>query len=101
MRPPTLTLVEREIYRFTIFQTSGAPVAREERGMRKCTIAMLSVLVATACENEPIKHRQKHVEAPPAAAGVEVDSAKLSLYSALPVSAAGKDNPLTEEKIAL
>lgn len=69
--------------------------------MRKCTIATLSVLVATACENEPIKHRTKHVEAPPAAAGVEVDSAKLSLYGALPASADAKNNPPTDEKIAL
>src|SRR5689334_3438544 len=69
--------------------------------MRKCTIAMLSVLAATACENEPVKHRTKHVEAPPAAVGVEVDSAKLSLYSALPESAPSKDNPPTDEKIAL
>src|SRR5262245_2716230 len=69
--------------------------------MTKSTIAMLSVLMATGCENEPVKHRTKHVEAPPAAVGVEVDSAKLSLYSALPESAVSKDNPFSDEKIAL
>jgi cytochrome c peroxidase len=71
--------------------------------MTKSSIALLGLLSAIpGCENEPVKHRPKpHVESPPAAAGVEVDSAKLSIYAALPESAAAKNNPLTDEKVAL
>ncbi|HEX4336482.1 MAG TPA: cytochrome c peroxidase [Polyangiaceae bacterium] len=66
---------------------------------RLVPVALVSVL-AVACENEPVKHT-KHVAAPPAPTGIAVDSAKLSLFTALPDKAPGSNNPFTDEKLAL
>jgi cytochrome c peroxidase len=63
-------------------------------------IALLVTFASVACENEPVKHT-KHIAAPPAPTGIAVDSAKLSLFAALPDKAAASTNPSSDEKVSL
>jgi cytochrome c peroxidase len=62
----------------------------------------LGVLALGGCgkEAEPEHHRKKITAvAPPP--GVEVDTAKLSMFAALPAAFDSKTNPTTEERVAL
>ena len=69
---------------------------------RYLSLALLVPLSCVGCQNEPVKHT-KHVAAntPAAPTGVVVDSAKLSLFAALPDKAPASNNLPSDEKIAL
>ena len=70
----------------------------------KIVLASTAALALAACHGEePIPHAKKHVEARPVASvqGVEIDSGKLALYSALPAVMESKANPMTDQKVAL
>jgi cytochrome c peroxidase len=65
-------------------------------------LVLLGALALTACQEQPAPHPKKpKVEAPPAPTGVQIDSAKLDLFGALPPAMESKANPLTEEKVLL
>src|SRR5450432_3285868 len=59
------------------------------------------VLALAACQEEPVPHRAAVKPALEAPKGVQIDSAKLELFGALPDAAETKANPLTPDKIAL
>jgi cytochrome c peroxidase len=64
--------------------------------------AAACVLVLSACEQQPAPPRAaKKVEAPAVPRGIEIDSAKLALFGALPDTAETKANPATADKVAL
>src|SRR5579871_5042880 len=69
---------------------------------RYLSLALLVSLSSVGCQQEPIKHT-KHVAAntPAAPTGVVVDSAKLSLFAALPEKAPSSNNLPSDEKVAL
>lgn len=69
---------------------------------RYASLALLVPLSCISCQQEPVKHT-KHIVAntPPAPTGVVVDSAKLSLFAALPEKAPASNNLPSDEKIAL
>ena len=72
--------------------------------MTKVAGAMLLgvLLLLTACEKESApEHHRKTIPEISAPAGVEVDSAKLSMFAALPAAFESKDNPSTDDKVAL
>jgi cytochrome c peroxidase len=65
-------------------------------------VAALGAFALVAChQEEPAPHKKPKVEAPPAPAGVQIDSAKLALFAPLPDAMEAKTNPLTEDKTSL
>lgn len=71
--------------------------------LRHPSLALLVPALCMSCQsNEPIKHT-KHVAANPPAAptGFTVDSAKLSMFAALPDKAPAHNNMSSDEKVAL
>jgi cytochrome c peroxidase len=63
-------------------------------------ILALGVLALVSCSKEPEHHRKKPLELAPTT-GVEIDSAKLAMYGALPNVFESKTNAVTDDKAAL
>lgn len=69
--------------------------------MSKSTeLFVLGAFALAACSKEPEHHRKRATEIP-APAGVEIDSAKTSMFGALPSVFESKTNALTDDKVAL
>lgn len=73
--------------------------------MKSTSVIVLALgvqpLVACSKSDVPEHHRQKISDLAPAPSGVEVDSAKLSLFSALPTAFESKANPTSDDKVGL
>jgi cytochrome c peroxidase len=70
------------------------------------SVNAVSVVVACAaalsCQEQPVAHRPpKKIEAPTAPRGIELDSAKVALFAALPDAADTKANRSSPDKVAL
>lgn len=63
--------------------------------------AVLGFLALFSCSKEPEHHRKKVSELAPPPVGVEVDSAKLAMYGALPTVFESKANAATDDRVAL
>src|SRR5882757_4857444 len=71
--------------------------------MRIASNTWICLILLSGCEPEaPRPHREAPKAAVPAApVGIQVDSAKIDLFGALPATAGSKTNPDTEEKAKL
>jgi cytochrome c peroxidase len=68
---------------------------------RTISVMLVFALGAMACENEPVKHHKRPEAPPPAPTGVEIDSAKMALYQALPETAPASGPPASDELVSL